>query len=225
MQSLGRARAMPSQCISFLWLTIAMGSGAESLLIHGDMQSHIGSFVTSFRSSQMTFTASSSGLSKVQQAQFPQRDIHHSGPETSGARTETRSTRRLMKEGAGSLQALAEHQTRNLSIAFISFMEIRCSSQHSGLFPEHSFTQATLMKSSVKCSAHAKNPRKRTWYLTFPTTVMKKPSPKLKLELSFNTVQGPKLYLLQINKHWHVSTWEAAKPHANALGNERNAVP
>lgn len=30
----------------------------------------------------------------------------------------------------------------------------------------------------------SKNHRKRTWYLTFPTTIMKKPSPKLKPELS-----------------------------------------
>lgn len=51
-----------------------------------------------------------------------------------------------------------------------------------------------------------------------PTTVKYFPSPLL-------TCHGPKLYLLQINKHRHVSTWEAAKPHANALGNERNAVP
>lgn len=93
---------MPSQCILFLWLTIEMVSGAESLLIHGDMQNHIHrvSFLSSFRSSQMTFTVYSGGLRKVQQAQFPQRDIHHSGPETSGAHPKTRSTRCLMKERA-----------------------------------------------------------------------------------------------------------------------------
>lgn len=38
---------------------------------------------------------------------WTQRDIHHSGPESSGAHLETRSTRRLMKERAGSLQTLA----------------------------------------------------------------------------------------------------------------------
>lgn len=38
---------------------------------------------------------------------WTQRDIHHSGPESSGAHPETRSTRCLMKERAGSLQTLS----------------------------------------------------------------------------------------------------------------------
>lgn len=50
-----------------------------------------------------------------------------------------------------------------------------------------------------------------------PTKVKGFPSPLL-------TCHSPKLYLLPINKCRQVSTWEAAKPHASAFGNERNAV-
>lgn len=53
----------------------------------------------------MTLTVYSRGLRKVQQAQFPQRDIHHSGPETLGPIQSQKVQDTWWEERAGSLHA------------------------------------------------------------------------------------------------------------------------
>lgn len=78
-----------------------------------------------------------------------------------------------------------------LFIIFITFHHLKNFPQLTHPQPSHtpalSESWYFLTFLSLLSQWKAKNPRKRTWYLTFP--IMRKASPTLNLELSFNTVQ------------------------------------